>query len=171
MLDPNNGYDFRKALDVGSAVDDLGFYWYEDPDSAARVRQHRGAQQAADHAAVHERQAREPVPDRLPLHKAQRRPAGARDCAQAGHHRTEEAVFHGRGVRRQLRDRHGRQLAAQHSQPARDLLGAELRVLRVLDAGPRPTSSAWSRTSSSTSRASWRLRQSRGWASISTGTG
>ncbi len=31
MLDPNNGYDFRKALDVGSAVDDLGFYWYEDP--------------------------------------------------------------------------------------------------------------------------------------------
>lgn len=31
MLDPNNGYDFRKALDVGSAVDDLGFYWFEDP--------------------------------------------------------------------------------------------------------------------------------------------
>ena len=31
MLDPNNGYDFRKALNVGRAADELGFYWYEDP--------------------------------------------------------------------------------------------------------------------------------------------
>ena len=31
MLDPNNGYDFRKALEVGSAADELGFYWFEDP--------------------------------------------------------------------------------------------------------------------------------------------
>ncbi|MEX0761744.1 MAG: enolase C-terminal domain-like protein [Dehalococcoidia bacterium] len=31
MLDPNNSYDFRKAFDVGRALDDNGFYWYEDP--------------------------------------------------------------------------------------------------------------------------------------------
>ncbi len=31
MLDPNNGYDFRKALAVGGVADELGFYWYEDP--------------------------------------------------------------------------------------------------------------------------------------------
>lgn len=31
MLDPNNGYRFRKAFDVGRALDDLEFYWYEDP--------------------------------------------------------------------------------------------------------------------------------------------
>ena len=31
MLDPNNGYDFRKALAIGRAADELGFYWYEDP--------------------------------------------------------------------------------------------------------------------------------------------
>lgn len=31
MLDPNNGYDFRKALAIGSAADELGFYWFEDP--------------------------------------------------------------------------------------------------------------------------------------------
>jgi len=31
MLDPNNGYDFRKALEIGRALDDNGFYWFEDP--------------------------------------------------------------------------------------------------------------------------------------------
>ncbi|MAF54002.1 MAG: hypothetical protein CL694_13440 [Chloroflexi bacterium] len=31
MLDPNNGYDFRKAYDIGRALDDNGFYWFEDP--------------------------------------------------------------------------------------------------------------------------------------------
>ena len=31
MLDPNNGYDFRKALEVGKVADELGFYWFEDP--------------------------------------------------------------------------------------------------------------------------------------------
>ena len=31
MLDPNCGYDFRKAYDIGRALDDNGFYWYEDP--------------------------------------------------------------------------------------------------------------------------------------------
>lgn len=31
MLDPNNGYTFRKALEVGRALDANGFYWYEDP--------------------------------------------------------------------------------------------------------------------------------------------
>jgi len=31
MLDPNNGYDFRKALEIGRALDDSGFFWYEDP--------------------------------------------------------------------------------------------------------------------------------------------
>ena len=31
MLDPNAGYDFRKALEIGRALDDNGFYWLEDP--------------------------------------------------------------------------------------------------------------------------------------------
>ncbi len=31
MLDPNNNYDFRKALTVGRALDSNGFYWFEDP--------------------------------------------------------------------------------------------------------------------------------------------
>ena len=57
MLDPNNGYDFRKALDVGSAADDLGFYWFEDPIPAHEYDNIAGAQQAADNAAMHERQA------------------------------------------------------------------------------------------------------------------
>ncbi len=33
MMDPNCGYDFRKALEVGSAMDDAGFHWFEDPIS------------------------------------------------------------------------------------------------------------------------------------------
>ena len=31
MLDPNCGYNFRKALEIGRALDANGFYWYEDP--------------------------------------------------------------------------------------------------------------------------------------------
>lgn len=31
MLDPNNNYDFRKALAIGRSLDENGFYWYEDP--------------------------------------------------------------------------------------------------------------------------------------------
>jgi L-alanine-DL-glutamate epimerase-like enolase superfamily enzyme len=30
MLDPNGDYDFRKALEVGSALDAAGFFWFED---------------------------------------------------------------------------------------------------------------------------------------------
>lgn len=33
MLDPNCGYDYRKALYIGQALDENGFYWYEDPVS------------------------------------------------------------------------------------------------------------------------------------------
>ncbi len=31
MFDPDCGYDFRCALEVGRALDDSGYYWYEDP--------------------------------------------------------------------------------------------------------------------------------------------
>ena len=31
MLDPNNGYRFRKAYEIGRALDELGFFWFEDP--------------------------------------------------------------------------------------------------------------------------------------------
>ena len=31
MLDPNCGYDFRRALEVGRALDEHRFHWYEDP--------------------------------------------------------------------------------------------------------------------------------------------
>ena len=31
MFDPNGGYGFRKALDIGRALDANGFFWYEDP--------------------------------------------------------------------------------------------------------------------------------------------
>jgi|TARA_B100001146_G_scaffold220744_1_gene229911 L-alanine-DL-glutamate epimerase-like enolase superfamily enzyme len=31
MLDPNCGYSYRKALEVGRALDVNEFYWYEDP--------------------------------------------------------------------------------------------------------------------------------------------
>ena len=31
MLDPNCGYDFRRALAVGLALDEHRFHWYEDP--------------------------------------------------------------------------------------------------------------------------------------------
>ena len=33
MLDPNCGYDYQKALDIGQALDRNAFYWYEDPVS------------------------------------------------------------------------------------------------------------------------------------------
>jgi len=31
MLDPNCGYGYRKALDIGRALDQNGFHWFEDP--------------------------------------------------------------------------------------------------------------------------------------------
>ena len=31
MLDPNNGYDYQKALEVGKALDLNNYYWFEDP--------------------------------------------------------------------------------------------------------------------------------------------
>ncbi len=31
MLDPNNSYDLRKALEVGQSLDDNDFFWFEDP--------------------------------------------------------------------------------------------------------------------------------------------
>ena len=31
MLDPNNGYDFQKALEIGEALDANNYHWFEDP--------------------------------------------------------------------------------------------------------------------------------------------
>ena len=31
MLDPNNSYTYEKALEIGKALDDNFFYWFEDP--------------------------------------------------------------------------------------------------------------------------------------------
>ena len=31
MLDPNNGYDYQKALEVGKALDLNNYHWFEDP--------------------------------------------------------------------------------------------------------------------------------------------
>ena len=31
MLDPNCGYDYRKALEIGLVLDEQGFFWFEDP--------------------------------------------------------------------------------------------------------------------------------------------
>ena len=31
MLDPNNSYDYKKALEIGKALDENFFYWFEDP--------------------------------------------------------------------------------------------------------------------------------------------
>ncbi len=31
MLDPNSGYRFRQAYEIGRALDDNGFHWFEDP--------------------------------------------------------------------------------------------------------------------------------------------
>ncbi|NQW16035.1 MAG: hypothetical protein HQ478_00970 [Chloroflexi bacterium] len=31
MLDPNNGYNLTQSLAIGAALDELGFYWFEDP--------------------------------------------------------------------------------------------------------------------------------------------
>jgi len=31
MLDPNNSYNYEKALEIGKALDDNFFYWFEDP--------------------------------------------------------------------------------------------------------------------------------------------
>tara|TARA_Y200000002_G_scaffold52881_1_gene38438 strand:- start:1000 stop:2139 length:1140 start_codon:yes stop_codon:yes gene_type:complete len=31
MIDPNNSYDLKKSLDIGEALDENDFYWFEDP--------------------------------------------------------------------------------------------------------------------------------------------
>ena len=31
MIDPNNSYDVKKSLDVGEALDENNFFWFEDP--------------------------------------------------------------------------------------------------------------------------------------------
>ena len=134
MLDPNNGYDFRKALDVGSAADDLGFYWFEDPIPAHEYDNIAELSRRLAHANLHERQAGEPVPDGLSLHSPERAAAGSRHGKEAWHNRVEEAVLDGRGIRVELRDRHGGELAAEYREHPCDLLGAELRLLRVLAA-------------------------------------
>ena len=30
-IDPNNSYDVKKSLDVGEALDENNFFWFEDP--------------------------------------------------------------------------------------------------------------------------------------------
>ena len=138
MLDPNNGYDFRKALDVGSAVDDLGFYWYEDP------------------IPPHEYDNIAELSRRLitPLCMSDK----PENQFQTGYHYIRHnAVRLVRGTARKLGITGLKKLCSMAegfgvnceigtagnsllniSQPARDLLGAELRVLRVLDADRGP---------------------------------
>ncbi len=41
MLDPSWSYDYPQALRVGHAIQDLGFYWYEDPLPAQDIHGYR----------------------------------------------------------------------------------------------------------------------------------
>ena len=53
------------------------------PCPAPRIRQHRRTQQASPHSNLYERQARKPVPDRLPLHPSECAEACARHCSES----------------------------------------------------------------------------------------
>ena len=130
MLDPNCGYDFRRALGSGTrALDDNGFHWYEDP-----VRHHD-----IDSIAELSRRLRTPLSmtdqseaqlfdsARYIRRRALRIVRGT--AISPWHHRPEEALFTRRELRSPLRDRDRRQRTAERRQPARDALGPQLRLL------------------------------------------
>jgi L-alanine-DL-glutamate epimerase-like enolase superfamily enzyme len=45
MLDPSWSYDYPQALQVGKAIQDLGYYWYEDPLPAHDIHGYRRLKQ------------------------------------------------------------------------------------------------------------------------------
>ena len=129
MLDPNCGYDFRCALEVGRALDDNRFHWYEDP-----VRHH-------DIDAIAELSRRL----RTPLSMTDQSEAQLFDSARyirrqalrivrgtalrLGITRPQKALLARRELRSPMRDRHRRQRTSERREPARDALGSKLRVL------------------------------------------
>ena len=123
MLDPNGGYGFRKALEIGRALDDFDFYWYEDP-----IPWH-------EYDAIAELSRRLDVPlcmsDQPELQFADGARLGITGI-------TQEALLAGGGLRAELRDWHRRKRSSTGREPPRDLLRGQLRLLRVLDAPVRP---------------------------------
>ena len=131
MLDSSWSYSYPDALRVGQAIQDLGYFWYEDPlpdhDIHGYARLARHLQHPAARDRDHPRR-----PDRAAAVDHQRRdrlPARRRGH-QGRHHRADEDRAPGRGVRHELRGARLLQRAQQRRRPARDDGHRQLRLAR-----------------------------------------
>ena len=133
MLDSMWAYQYEDALRVGRAIEELDFYWYEDPLVEEDIYSYVKLRQKLDVPIM----STEYAPGRYLRHDpvdhgiCHRYPAW-RCCGHRRHHADGAPLQHGRGLRHEMRDPPRRQLAEQCREPARDHGRAELRVLRVL---------------------------------------
>ena len=130
MLDAVAEYSFDQALEVGEALARLGYRWFEEPvpDRDISLLEQLTRRLEVPILATETVSLRE-----LPqfLERQGRGPGPRRRVHQGGHHRPAQGAGHVRRGWHEPRDPCPALVAARHRQPARCLLGAQLRVLRA----------------------------------------
>ena len=120
MLDSTWAIEYPEALRVGRVIEELGFYWYEDPLADEDIYNYVKLEQQLSnpdpgHRVPRRRLHRLAVVD----HRAGDRLPARRRRGQGRDHPAGEDRASGRGVPHELRDPPRRQLAEQRGQPAR----------------------------------------------------
>ena len=133
MLDSMWAYQYEDAMRVGRAIEDQGFYWYEDPLVEEDIYNYIKLHQKLDIPIM----STEYAPGRFYgmtswiTQYADR--YTARRCGRhRRHHSDGEAVPSGRRLQYEVRSPSRRQFAEQRGEPAHHNGRAKLRVLRVL---------------------------------------
>lgn len=131
MLDPATRYNYTDAIRVGRAIEELDYYWYEEPMLETDLYGYTKLARDLD----------------IPILAPETSPGGfatvgqwvtqgaadilRSDVAEGWHHRDDQDRVSRGGVRDELRGPHRRQFTDERGQPARDFGDAQHRVLRA----------------------------------------
>ena len=133
MLDSMWAYCYEDALRVGRAIEDLDFYWYEDPLAEEDIYSYVKLHEKLDIPIMSTEYAPGPILRHGLLdHPVRHRHPPRRRPRHRRHHPSRPALPHGRGLQDEVRDSPWRQLPQQRRQPPRHHGRPQLRVLRVL---------------------------------------
>ena len=131
MLDSTWSYDYEEALRVGRAIEEMGFYWYEDPLADQDIYNYVKLKQKLDIPILATEYPIGGLDSYAPwIMRAGHRLSARRRRGQGRHHHADQDRASRRGLPHELRDPPRRQFAEQRRQSARHHGDPEHRVLR-----------------------------------------
>ena len=136
MLDSTWSYRYEEALRVGLAIQEMGYYWYEDPLHEQDIYNYVKLRQKLDIPILATEYPIGGLDSYIPwIIRARHRHAARRRRGQGRHHDLDKDRASRRSLPDELRDPSRRQFAEQCREPARHHGDPQHRIVRGIAAG------------------------------------